>query len=157
MKWKRITVMGAAIPLAVTFSAAAATPAATAKTAAPVVTTLAASAVTPTTAAFNGSVNPEGLSTTSWFQWTPPDGDASTIKAVGSGTAPVATSATVTGLKPGTAYKYAVYAWNSKGQKTGATVSFTTPAVTPTPTHPHLDTDTDTDTDTEQGHLPDFR
>ena len=126
--WKRITVLGAAIPLAVFLTAAGTSPAATTKNSAPVVTTLAATAVTSTTVTFNGTVNPEGLATTSWFQWTPPDGDAATVKSDGSGTASVAISANVTGLKPSTAYTYAAYAWNSKGQKNGVTVSFTTPA-----------------------------
>ena len=135
MKWKRITVLGAAIPLAMFLSTAATTaPAATTKSA-PVVATLAATAVTSTTATLSGTVNPEGLATTSWFQWLPPDGDTSTIKSDGSGTGSVAISANITGLKPSTAYTYAAYASNSKGQKNGVTVSFTTPATTtPTPT-----------------------
>jgi hypothetical protein len=33
------------------------------------------------------------------------------------GTSPVPVSVTITGLKPGTAYKYQVAAWNSKGTK----------------------------------------
>jgi peptidoglycan/xylan/chitin deacetylase (PgdA/CDA1 family) len=104
-------------------------------TAAPTATTLAASNVTSTTATLNGSVNPGGLATTTWFQWNPPDGNSDTVLAIGSGTTAVALKANITGLMPLTAYSFQVYARNSKGQKNGMTLSFTTPAaVDPTPT-----------------------
>ena len=106
-------------------------------TAAPTATTLAAGNVTSTTATLNGSVNPGGLATTTWFQWNPPDGNSNTVLAIGSGTTAVALQANITGLTPSTAYSFRVYASNSKGQKNGTTLSFTTPsAVGPTPT-PH--------------------
>jgi peptidoglycan/xylan/chitin deacetylase (PgdA/CDA1 family) len=104
-------------------------------TAAPTATTLAASNVTSTTATLNGSVNPGGLATTTWFQWNPPDGDTNTVMGTDSGTTAVALQASITGLMPSTAYSFQVYAWNSKGQKNGKTLSFTTPAAAgPTPT-----------------------
>lgn len=133
MKWKMTTIVVAASAIVLSMAATFA-PAAKTTTAAPTVTTLAASNVTSTSATFNGTVNPNGLATTIWFQWLPADGDTNTVKAIGSGTSAVSISVTVTGLKAGTAYKYAAYAWNSKGQKNGATISFTTPAVTPPPT-----------------------
>src|ERR1700683_3863575 len=61
---------------------AAAATASAATAAAPTATTLAASNVTSTTATLNGSVNPGGLATTTWFQWTPPDGDTNTVLGV---------------------------------------------------------------------------
>ena len=156
MKWKRIAAIGVVVPLLAFTGAAAMAPAAT-KTAAPVVTTLAASNVTSTTATLNGSVNPGGLATTTWFQWNPPDGNTNTVKSVAAGTAVVPLSVTITGLQPSTSYTYAAYAWNSKGQKNGVTISFktpvsTTPTPTPTPT-PYSNPDTDPD----QDHLPDVR
>jgi peptidoglycan/xylan/chitin deacetylase (PgdA/CDA1 family) len=118
-------------------AATAATTAATVKAAAPTATTLAAGTVTSTTATLNGSVDPGGLATTTWFQWTPPDGDTDTVQGIAPGSSAVAVHASITGLMPSTAYSFQVYAWNSKGQKNGATLSFTTPAAVgpaPSPT-----------------------
>jgi peptidoglycan/xylan/chitin deacetylase (PgdA/CDA1 family) len=122
---------------ATTTAATAATTAATVKAAAPTATTLAAGTVTSTTATLNGSVDPGGLATTTWFQWTPPDGDTDTVQGIAPGSSAVAVHASITGLMPSTAYSFQVYAWNSKGQKNGATLSFTTPAAVgpaPSPT-----------------------
>lgn len=128
---KRIVAIGAAVCL-LAFTGTVAASAAT-KTTAPVVTTLAASNVTSTSATFSGTVNPGGLATTTWFQWQPADGDTNTVKAIGSGTSAVSISVTVTGLKAGTAYKYQAAAWNSKGTKLGALISFTTLTGPPPP------------------------
>lgn len=120
--------------IAVTVLMSAAATASSVKAAAPTATTLAASNVTSTTATLNGSVNPGGLATTTWFQWNPPDGDTNTILGIGSGTTAVALHGNITGLMPSTAYSFQVYAWNSKGQKNGALMKFTTSAaVGPSP------------------------
>ena len=120
--------------IAVTVLMSAAATASSVKAAAPTGTTLAASNVTSTTVTLNGSVNPGGLATTTWFQWNPPDGDTNTILGIGSGTTAVALHANITGLMPSTAYSFQVYAWNSKGQKNGALMKFTTSAaVGPSP------------------------
>ena len=120
--------------IAVTVLMSAAATASSVKAAAPTATTLAASNVTSTTVTLNGSVNPGGLATTTWFQWNPPDGDSNTILGIGSGTTAVALHANITGLMPSTAYSFQVYAWNSKGQKNGALMKFTTSAaVGPSP------------------------
>ena len=112
----------------------AAATASSVKAAAPTATTLAASNVTGTTVTLNGSVNPGGLATTTWFQWNPPDGDSNTALAIGSGATAVTLHANITGLMPSTAYSFQVYAWNSKGQKNGALMKFTTSAaVGPSP------------------------
>jgi peptidoglycan/xylan/chitin deacetylase (PgdA/CDA1 family) len=119
---------------AVTVLMSAAATASSAKAAAPTAITLAASNVTSTTVTLNGSVNPGGLATTTWFQWNPPDGDINTALAIGPGTTAVALHANITGLMPSTAYSFQVYAWNSKGQQNGALMKFTTSAaVGPSP------------------------
>jgi len=125
--------------VAVTILMSAAATASSVRAAAPTATTLAASNVTSTTVTLNGSVNPDGLATTTWFQWNPPDGDSNTVLGIGSGTAAVALHANITGLTPSTAYSFQVYAWNSRGQKNGALVKFTTsaavgPSPSPSPT-----------------------
>jgi peptidoglycan-N-acetylglucosamine deacetylase len=127
------------VAVAVLMSAAAT--ASSVKAAAPTATTLAASNVTSTTVTLNGSVNPGGLATTTWFQWNPPDGPSNTILGIGSGATAVALHANITGLMPSTAYSFQVYAWNSKGQKNGALMKFTTsaavgPSPSPSPTSP---------------------
>jgi len=137
IKHIRVPLTIASVIAATVLMSTAATAAATAaavKAAAPAATTLAADTVTSTTATLNGSVNPGGLATTTWFQWTPPDGDTNTVLGIAPGTSAVAVHASITGLMPSTAYSFQVYAWNSKGQKNGDTLSFTTPAaVGPTP------------------------
>jgi peptidoglycan/xylan/chitin deacetylase (PgdA/CDA1 family) len=125
--------------IAVTVLMSAAATASSVKTVAPTATTLAASNVTSTTVTLNGSVNPGGLATTTWFQWNPPDGDTNTILGIGSAATAVALHANITGLTPSTAYSFQVYAWNSRGQKNGALMKFTTsaavgPSPSPSPT-----------------------
>ena len=137
---KHIRVPLTVVPVvAVTILMSAAATASTVKAAAPTATTLAASNVTSTTVTLNGSVNPDGLATATWFQWSPPDGDSNTVLGIGSGTTAVALHANITGLTPSTAYSFQVYAWNSRGQKNGALVKFTTsaavgPSPSPSPT-----------------------
>ena len=114
------------IAMAILVSAAVMT--SSVKVAAPAATTLAASNVTSTTVTLNGSVDPDGLATTTWFQWNLPAGNSNTVLAIGSGTTAPALHANITGLMPSTAYSFRVYAWNSKGQKNGALTEFTTSA-----------------------------
>lgn len=114
------------IAMAILVSAAVMT--SSVKVAAPTATTLAASNVTSTTVTLNGSVDPDGLATTTWFQWNLPAGNSNTVLAIGSGTTAPALHANITGLMPSTAYSFRVYAWNSKGQKNGALTEFTTSA-----------------------------
>ena len=103
--------------IAVTIPMSGAATASSVKAAAPTAKTLAASNVTNTTATLNGSVNPGGLATTTWFQWKPPDGDTSTVQVIGSGTAAVALNANITGPMPSTSSPFQVYASNSDGTK----------------------------------------
>ena len=125
--------------IAVTVLMSAVATASSVKTTAPATTTLAATNLTSTTVTLNGNVNPDGLAATGWFQWNPSDGDTDTAQGVGSGTTAVALHANITGLTPSTAYSFHVYAWNSKGQKNGALMKFTTsaassPSPSPSPT-----------------------
>ena len=78
-----------------------------------------ATLVTASSATLNGTVNPQGLATTAWFQWgTDPalSGATSTTPvSVGSGTSDVAISNALTGLVANTTYYFRVVMNNSGG------------------------------------------
>lgn len=97
---------------------------------APVSTTLAPKNITSTSATLQGKIEPGGLITDLYFISCDPTSSPSfflqTPTRQTSGTTAKAVSITLTGLKPGKAYKYAVTAMNSKGKHTGSCVSFTT-------------------------------
>jgi len=96
----------------------------------PEVTTAGASSINVDNAVLNGSVNPNGLATTYWFEFgtssvlTGSDNTAS--KSAGSGTAAVAASNSITGLSQGTTYYFRLAASNSAGTTKGAILSLTT-------------------------------
>src|SRR5207302_757216 len=96
----------------------------------PTATTLAATGVTTNRATANGSVNPNGLTTTAYFQFgtTTAYGSTTGSQAAGSGTTPVSISASLVLLKPSTTYHYRLVASNSAGTSYGADMSFTTSA-----------------------------
>jgi len=77
---------------------------------------------------FNGTVNPNGRSTTWYFeigstaQYT---GRTSKTSA-GSGTSPVTVTGTITGLRPATTYHYRLVATNSAGTAQGPDATFQT-------------------------------
>jgi murein DD-endopeptidase MepM/ murein hydrolase activator NlpD len=102
----------------------------------PTATTNAASAVGATTATLNATVNPNGLGTTAYFQWgtTASFGNVTTIKSIGSGTSPSATSAPLSSLAANTTYYFRVVATNSAGSTPGNTRTFTTTGPNPTVT-----------------------
>ena len=85
--------------IAVTVLMSAAATASSVKAAAPTGTTLAASNVTSTTVTLNGSVNPGGLATTTWFQWSPPGRRHQHYSGIGSGTT-ARVAPNITGLIP---------------------------------------------------------
>lgn len=101
----------------------------------PIVSTGAASNVGSATATLNGSVNPNGLASTAWFEW----GTSSTLstyaitpsQSTGSGTVAVSVSASLTGLSLNTTYYFRVTGQNSDGSQRGSIAGFTTAANTP--------------------------
>jgi hypothetical protein len=94
----------------------------------PAVVTGGTSGRTDTTAVLNGTVNPNGSSTTYYFQWglTNGYGDASKPASAGSGTTAVAVKTTAAGLTPGTTYHYRVVATNGAGTSVGRDRTFKT-------------------------------
>ena len=106
-------------------------PAASAHAAAPTVSTGGASAITQTTANVKGTVNPQGQSTTYYFQYGPTTtyGSQTPPAAAGSGTKGVAATGTLTGLAPNTRYHYRIVASNPSGVDSGGDKSFVTAKV----------------------------
>ncbi len=94
----------------------------------PTATTNAATAVAATTATLNGSVNPDGLASTYYFQYgtTTSYGSTTSSTSAGSGTSAVAESAPLTGLTANMTYDFRIVATNSAGTTDGANQSFTT-------------------------------
>ena len=95
-------------------------------------TTSAASNIATSSATLNGQVNPNGDSTTYWFEYSL-NSNLSTLvsgtshtQVIGSGTASVAVSAQAVGLKNNTKYFYHIVAMNSFGTVNGAIVTFQT-------------------------------
>ena len=93
----------------------------------PSVTTLAATSVTGISATLNGTVNPNGLATTYYFQWgtTTSYGNTTTSSSAGSGTSNVNVSANITGLTANTPYHFRVVGVNSDGTTNGNDLTFT--------------------------------
>jgi len=96
--------------------------------ASPSVVTGGTSHVQDTSAVLNGTVNPNGSSTTYYFQWglTSGYGDNGTPHSAGAGTKAVAVQRTASGLIPGTTYHYRVVATNQSGTSVGADRTFKT-------------------------------
>jgi hypothetical protein len=97
----------------------------------PTVTTSAASGVTANSATLNGSVNPNGLSTTAYFQWGTDTNYGNTVPnpalPCGSGNTFTNLTITLTGLNPNTTYHYQLVASNASGGTVyGADQTFTT-------------------------------
>ena len=94
----------------------------------PAVTTSAASNVTTTGAQLNGTVNPNGASTTYYFEYgtTVSYGSQTNSASAGSGTSAANVNATLSGLAPGTTYHYRLVATSSVGTSRGNDMTFTT-------------------------------
>ena len=77
-----------------------------------------------------GSVAPNGLDTTYYFEYGTSSayGSATATQDAGSGANPVGVSATLTGLAPGTSYDFRLVAVNSQGTSYGQQSAFTTTA-----------------------------
>jgi len=97
----------------------------------PTVTTTAATGITSGSATLNGSVNPNGIATTVYFQWGTSAAYGNTVayQSVGSGTSSLSVNANLTAmLSPSTTYHFRVVASNSKGTSYGSDKTFTTTA-----------------------------
>ncbi len=83
----------------------------------------------------NGSVNPEGHSTTYRFEYGPTTayGSSTAATAAGSGQATGAATAGIGGLSPATTYHYRLVATNAVGPSTTADAVFTTASLPPPP------------------------
>jgi hypothetical protein len=94
-------------------------------------TTGAATELTPTGATLNGTINPNGLSTTFRFDYgtTTAYGVQTTSVNAGADSTARALSAAITGLAPGTTYHVRVVATNALGAVPGTDVVFATPAL----------------------------
>ncbi|MBE0568768.1 MAG: hypothetical protein IH577_03710 [Deltaproteobacteria bacterium] len=105
-------------------------------TLAPTVVTSTVNTPSIVTALVNGSVNPNGLGTTAWFEYgTDPSLGAFTKTAdqvIAAGTVPQSINATLLSLDPGTIYYYRVAATNSAGTLKGAIVNLATTSPPPT-------------------------
>ena len=101
-----------------------------------------ATALGETAATLNGTVNPDGLATSYFFEWGTGGsyGHETAELPVGEDHSSHAVSAALSGLAPGEAYNFRIVARNTSGPSTGAPQSFTTlstPATPPaTPTTP---------------------
>ena len=94
----------------------------------PVVTTSAASGVTATGAQINGSVNPNGLSTSYHFDYgrSATYGSSTAAASAGSGSGAVQVHVTLSGLTSGMAYHYRLVATNAVGTANGNDMTLTT-------------------------------
>jgi Ca2+-binding RTX toxin-like protein len=96
----------------------------------PEVETGGATAVKATSATIEGTVNPEGSTTSYYFEYGPTTAYGTKIpaspKAVGSGFNTVAVSQALTGLAQGTTYHYRLVATNAAGTETGFDQTFLT-------------------------------
>lgn len=99
----------------------------------PAVDTLSATSVTDNSAVLNGTVIPNGLPATAWFEWGRDSNlatySATASQSVGSGTVGQTVSATLTDLLPGTHYYFRVAASNSAGTQRGAILGFITTGI----------------------------
>jgi len=94
-------------------------------TAAPEVSISSASSVSQNSAVLNGSVDPNGLSTTYKFEYGTND-FGNSVSGTVSGDGEQSISKTVSGLSAGTTYKFRIVAVNSKGTSTSNVKTFTT-------------------------------
>lgn len=92
----------------------------------PSVGSKAASNVDYSTATLNGTVNPNGLETKTYFEYGPTVsyGSKTAEVSVGAGSSSLETAKAVTGLTPNTTYHYRVVATNADGTSTGGDRTF---------------------------------
>jgi glycosidase len=99
----------------------------------PSATTNAANNLAQTSATLNASVNPNGASTTAYFQYgrTSSYGTNTPTENLGGGNSTLATSANISGLRSGRTHHFRVVATNSNGTTYGADQTFVTPTTAP--------------------------
>jgi phosphodiesterase/alkaline phosphatase D-like protein len=97
-------------------------------TGAPTATTGSVNSISLTSAKLTGSVVPNGLATSWYFEYGTGTtyGIKTAAKSAGSGTARTNVSASLSGLKPGTTYHYRLVAINSAGTTAGRDRAFST-------------------------------
>ena len=89
----------------------------------------------PDMATVTGGVNPNALATSYHFEYGPTAayGQTTAPQHAGSGTAEVRVTEHLSGLTPGTTYRYRIVGTNTKGTTAGADLTFTTHAAPPPP------------------------
>ncbi|MBU3666102.1 MAG: hypothetical protein FGM15_09555, partial [Chthoniobacterales bacterium] len=102
-------------------------------TAPPSINSVTFSGVTTSSALLGTTVTPNGDATSVVFEYgtTASYGVATSSQGIGSGNSSVATSATLSGLQPGTTYHFRVVAANSQDTTYGPDTTFTTDALLP--------------------------
>ena len=107
----------------------------------PTVSTGSAISVTATSATLNGTVNPNGSSTTYYFQYgtTTSYGSTTTNTGASSGASDVSVSAPITGLSSNTTYHFRLVATNSGGTSYGSDGTFSTAGSSGSETEPNND------------------
>jgi hypothetical protein len=95
---------------------------------APGVTTDAATSVTPTSARLNGTITPNGQSTSWYFDYGTSTGygTRTPVKGAGSGTGATRVNASITRLRTGVTYHYRLVATNASGTTIGRDRTFGT-------------------------------
>lgn len=93
----------------------------------PTVATTAATSITTASATLNGTINPNGLASTYYFQWgtTTAYGTNTTTTSAGSGSTSVNVNAGISGLTAGTTYHYRIVGTNSDGTSYGNDMTVT--------------------------------
>ena len=95
---------------------------------APTVSTGSASGVSSSAATVSGSVNPNGVATSVWFEFGTSSayGSQTAVQSAGAGSSSLSVSAPLSGLSPGTVYHYRLVGSSSAGTSVGADRTFTT-------------------------------
>ncbi|HLF15358.1 MAG TPA: T9SS type A sorting domain-containing protein [Bacteroidota bacterium] len=88
--------------------------------------------VSQTGATLSGSLNPNGIETTYWFEYgtTTAYGNSTSAQSAGNGTGVVTVTQSAGGLSPGTSYHCRIVAENGNGIRTGPDIVFTTDEIT---------------------------
>jgi phosphodiesterase/alkaline phosphatase D-like protein len=97
----------------------------------PIVTTSQVSKITNSSVSLNGRINPSGVNTTYWFQYSQDSLLGSSVNSVATqtvnaGTSTVNVQASVNGLNKNTKYFYRLVGQNQYGSVNGSIMSFTT-------------------------------